>query len=390
LAESPEQADASAADISPERRGKFQEIPSRIVDSRLVTSSARVAAATATVSKANRTTWRGRFREVGWALLPLRVFLGVTFVYAGLYKLFDPTYLSATAPGGVKRQMQLSAASSPIGGLIQHTIEHSTIFGLMIAFGELAVGLGLLLGLWTRIAALGGMALAFTFLLTVSWTTRPYFYGPDIVYLLAYTPFVLTGDGGVLSWGAVLRRSARRDLRLPATPLGPESAEILREVDRRTLLRTVGATAAVGAAALLVGGLGVAVNRSEGDGSESGAAPAPTPALSSTAPPAAGAPAGATLIGAASAIAVGRSVSFTDPRSGGPAILLQPRSGSFLAYTAVCTHEGCTVSYDGRQFSCPCHGATFDATTGDVTGGPARGPLTKINVQMVNGQVYAV
>src|SRR5450759_3001945 len=129
-----------------------------------------MAAAAATVSKVNRTTWRVRFRETGCALLPLRLFLG----------------------------------------------------------------------LWTRIAALRGMALAFTFLLTVSCGTRPYFYGPDIIYLLAYTPFVLAGDGGVLSWGAVLRRGARLDLRLPATPLGPESAAILHEVDRRTLLRTGG------------------------------------------------------------------------------------------------------------------------------------------------------
>ena len=354
-----------------------------------MTSSARMAAAAATVSKVNRTTWRDRFRETGWALLPLRLFLGVTFVYAGLYKLYDPNYLSATAPGGVKRQMQLSAASSPIGGLIQHTIEHSSIFGLMIAFGELAVGIGLILGLWTRIAALGGMALAFTFLLTVSWSTRPYFYGPDIIYLLAYTPFVLAGDGGVFSWGAVLRRGARLDFRLPATPIGPESPETRLAIDRRTLLRTGGAAAAVGAAALLIGGIGVVANRSEGEGAAPGAAPAPTPTPGSTGN-AAGAPAGATLIGAASAIAVGRSVSFTDPKSGAPALLLQPKAGSFLAYTAVCTHQGCTVSYEGSQFACPCHGATFDATTGNVTGGPARGPLTKINVQVVNGQVYAV
>jgi len=357
-----------------------------------VTSSARTAAAAATVSKVNRTTWRDRFRETGWALLPLRLFLGVTFVYAGLYKLYDPNYLSATAPGGVKRQMQLSAASSPIGGLIQHTIEHSSIFGLMIAFGELAVGIGLILGLWTRIAALGGMALAFTFLLTVSWSTRPYFYGPDIIYLLAYTPFVLAGDGGVLSWGTVLRRGARLDLRLPATPIGPESPAILHEVDRRTLLRTGGAAAAVGAAALLVGGVGAALRRvvaDEGQGAGEGTQPNPA---SSAAPSSSGGagPAGATLIGPTSALAVGRSVSFTDPNSGGPAIALQPKAGTYLAYTAVCTHQGCTVSFEGSQFACPCHGATFDATSGNVTGGPARGPLTKIAVQVVNGQLYAV
>lgn len=353
-----------------------------------MTTSARKTAAAATVSKRTRTTWRDRLRETGWSLLPLRIFLGVTFIYASLFKLFDPAYLNATAPGGVKRQMQLAAASSPIGGLVQHTIEHAAVFGLLIAFGELAVGLGVLLGLWTRLAALGGMALAFTFLLTVSWSTRPYFYGPDIVYLFAFTPLVLAGDGGVFSWGVALRRSSRLDLGLPATAVGPESAAIGHEVERRTLLRTGVAAAAVGALGLLVGGVGGALRRfASGDqqhGAVANRAPAGAPA-----PSGGGAPAGATLIGAASSFGVGQSVSFTDPTSGGPAILLQPKAGSFLAYTAVCTHQGCTVAFDGSQFACPCHGATFDATSGDVTGGPARGPLTKIAVRVANGQVYA-
>lgn len=362
------------------------------MDSQPVTNSARRTAAVAATSRLERTSWRERLNETGWFLLPLRAFLGVTFIYAALYKLFDPNYLNATAPGGVTRQMQLAASSSPIGGIIQHTIEHATLFGLMIAFGELAVGLGVLLGLWTRLAALGGMALALTFLLTVSWTTRPYFYGPDIVYLFAFTPLVLAGDGAVFSWGGLIRRRVRRDMRLPETPTHSESVDTTMAVERRTILRTGGAAAAVGAMALLIGGVGGALRRSianEGQGEGEGTQPNPA---SSAAPSSSGGagPAGATLIGPASALAVGRSVSFTDPNSGGPAIALQPKAGTYLAYTAVCTHQGCTVSFEGSQFACPCHGATFDATSGNVTGGPARGPLTKIAVQVVNGQLYAV
>lgn len=36
-----------------------------------------------------------------YALLPLRVFLGVTFVYAGIDKLTDPRFLAASGPGSV-------------------------------------------------------------------------------------------------------------------------------------------------------------------------------------------------------------------------------------------------------------------------------------------------
>jgi thiosulfate dehydrogenase [quinone] large subunit len=38
-------------------------------------------------------------------LLPLRLFFGATFVYAGLQKLTDPQFFSATAPGFIGHQM---------------------------------------------------------------------------------------------------------------------------------------------------------------------------------------------------------------------------------------------------------------------------------------------
>ena len=61
-----------------------------------------------------------------------------------------------------------------------------------------------------------------------------------------------------------------------------------------------------------------------------------------------------------------------------------------VAYDAVCTHQGCTVDFDGTQFACPCHGATFSEETGDPTGGPARAPLQKFTVQESGGDLYVV
>lgn len=83
---------------------------------------------------------------------------------------------------------------------------------------------------------------------------------------------------------------------------------------------------------------------------------------------------------------------FTDPATGSPAYLMQPKAGIFLAYSGVCTHEGCTVGFDqgSNEFACPCHGARFDGSTGDVLQGPAQTPLTKINVAAADGVVYAV
>ena len=60
----------------------------------------------------------------------------------------------------------------------------------MIALGELAVGLGVLSGVLTRIAALGGMLLALMLFLTVSYHSDPYYTGADIVFLFAFTPLL--------------------------------------------------------------------------------------------------------------------------------------------------------------------------------------------------------
>ena len=47
--------------------------------------------------------WAGEgLRQPGWLILPLRAFLGVTFVYVGLQKLANPAYLDPTSPTSVQ------------------------------------------------------------------------------------------------------------------------------------------------------------------------------------------------------------------------------------------------------------------------------------------------
>jgi Rieske Fe-S protein len=96
-------------------------------------------------------------------------------------------------------------------------------------------------------------------------------------------------------------------------------------------------------------------------------------------------------IASASAISVGSSYPFTDSQ-GSPAFLLQPAKGKYLAYSAVCTHQGCIVGFDSgsNSFQCPCHGAGFDGQTGQVIAGPAPSPLTKIQVVESGGNIYMV
>jgi thiosulfate dehydrogenase [quinone] large subunit len=128
--------------------------------------------------------WTRRLHEPGALLLPMRAFLGVTFGFAGLQKLANPNYLDPHSPISVAAQMRTLQHSSPIGPLLGLSTHAPTAVGLLIAFAELAVGIGTLAGLYPRIAAAGGALLALTFFLTVSWNTRPYYYSADIVFVL--------------------------------------------------------------------------------------------------------------------------------------------------------------------------------------------------------------
>jgi Rieske Fe-S protein len=72
-----------------------------------------------------------------------------------------------------------------------------------------------------------------------------------------------------------------------------------------------------------------------------------------------------------------------------PVVVSQPTAGKVVAFSAVCTHQGCTVAPTGTEFDCPCHGSRFDATTGDVIQGPAQNPLTKLTAS-VSGDTVTV
>ena len=140
----------------------------------------------------------------GWALLPLRAFLGITFCFAGLQKLANPNFFNANSPSSIQAQLVASIRLSPLHGLLGHLLPFAVPIGIMIALGELAVGLGAILGLWTRVAAFGGMLLALTLFLTVSFHSSPYYTGADIVFVFAWIPLLLAGSGGVLALDGVI------------------------------------------------------------------------------------------------------------------------------------------------------------------------------------------
>ncbi|WP_459751687.1 DoxX family protein [Streptomyces sennicomposti] len=154
---------------------------------------------------------RGDWRDTAarYALLPLRVFLGVTFIYAGLDKLTDSAFLKASGAGSIGDTMRAVRDSSAIPALVDLSLKSPVGFGTTMALGELAVGIGVLVGLLGRLAALGGALISLSLWLTVSWSSTPYYYGNDLPYMFCWVPLVLAGTP-YWSLDALIRRRRRR------------------------------------------------------------------------------------------------------------------------------------------------------------------------------------
>lgn len=73
-----------------------------------------------------------------------------------------------------------------------------------------------------------------------------------------------------------------------------------------------------------------------------------------------------------------------------PILLHRKSTGDFLAFTAVCTHQGCIINdVTPKTFDCACHGSSFDSNTGIPSAlSPAKRPLTQYSVVTKDGSLY--
>lgn len=344
---------------------------------------------------------------------PLRLFLGITFVYAGIQKLTDPQFFSPDSAGYIGRQISAFAAGSPIRALLLNlALPHAALFGSLVAWGELAIGIGALLGLLLRPAAFFGALLSMLFFLSASWRVHPYFYGSDIVFLFAWLTVLLAGpaaggwfalDTRLAAWLAahIPPESSARFERAANTVLGVQPPAVDPTATRGRAGGRVGRSgrygsttrrefvkgALVGVTASLGAILAVVLFSKGGSPSATAGNPA-VPTATTGAGDVATATAGSdNPIAMASQVPKNSAVSFTLPANGDPGVLVHLSNGNFVAFDAVCTHAGCPVQYDpsSRLLLCPCHGAAFDpAQNAAVVQGPADIPLASAPVHVDN------
>lgn len=366
-----------------------------------------------------------------WVLVPLRLFLGVTFIYAGLQKLTDPQYFNPSARGFIGRQIMAFANGSPLHAfLIRVAVPHAAFFGALVAYGELAIGLGVLLGLLSRAAALCGLLINLIFFLSADWHVFPYFYGSDIVFLFCWLTLLVAGptnqvmpalDTWLVRWLVASAQPERQASRAAlcawlfgvqftspqtlAEPAGQSARgaqkgqaqsqfrawqlEQLRQESRRNF---VFGSLAGGALMLVVALVAQALHVLPGSNIDTNAGSDGTGSENTPVTPTLGSPVASETPGNVAAngviaqisdVPINSATTFTLASNGDPGILIHLNNGQFVAFDATCTHAGCPVDYDpsSQQLVCPCHGATFDpAKNAAVIDGPAQTSLTNLPV----------
>ena len=374
---------------------------------------------------------RQKERALGWVILPLRLFLGITFLYGGFQKLTDPQYFDPSARGYIGKQIEAFATGSPIHNfLINVALFHAHLFGALVAYGELAIGIATLLGFLTLPAAFSGLLLNVLFFLSATWRVYPYFYGSDIVFIFCWITLLVAGsvssvlptvDGFIVSlllkppssgWRLKLGRVLRvflgvREKAYPQEGIQKISNNQRRQYPPATIRKNYkqkqGALqqpnkarrsfiwgAVTGGFVMLTLAWTAERLHLVPQSVNNLVSQAPTPAPTQQTPGLSGTTVtngSSTIIGHTSDVPINNATSFTIPSNGDPGVLIHLNNGQFVAFDAVCTHAGCPVDYDpGTQhLICPCHGAEFDpAHAAAVLGGPTITPLASVSIHVDN------
>ena len=140
-----------------------------------------------------------------------------------------------------------------------------------------------------------------------------------------------------------------------------------------------------GAGAACVAALSGCTAYNANNGGLAGAPPAPNSPAASTGSSGTGTGAGTgagnapDVLASTSDVPVGGGKILADKKI----VITQPHAGTFDAFTAVCTHQGCIVStVSGGTINCPCHGSKYSIVNGSVVHGPATLPLASVSIEV--------
>lgn len=134
--------------------------------------------------------------RAAWLWLPLRIWLGYRWIDASLHKIDNPAWVNT---GEALKGFWLNAVSIPEGGrppisfdwyreFIQLLLDAQSYawFGKLIAYGEMIIGVALILGAFTGIAAFFGAFMNWNFMMAGTASTNPLMFLFSFGLILAW------------------------------------------------------------------------------------------------------------------------------------------------------------------------------------------------------------
>jgi thiosulfate dehydrogenase (quinone) large subunit len=132
-----------------------------------------------------------------WLWLAVRVYVGYDFLTAGWHKFTSPAWMDGSGVGIVgfwKGALGTTPSGAPVitfdwyRGFLQFLVDTNSAgwFSYVIVFGELAVGIGLVVGAFVGLAATGGLLMNMAFLLAGTTSTNPVLAILGVLLILAW------------------------------------------------------------------------------------------------------------------------------------------------------------------------------------------------------------
>jgi thiosulfate dehydrogenase [quinone] large subunit len=151
-----------------------------------------------------------KYAAVAW--LAVRVWVGIMWMQAGIAKVWgaeNPAFLHNNGAGVAGFAGHGTPAYS-WWGTVMHSfvVPNASWIAVIVAFGELAIGLGLVVGFLTRTAAIASLLLLFTYIMSGTASVCAFYALCAIIVLATWRTSTWIGVDGVLSGFKQRRRHA--------------------------------------------------------------------------------------------------------------------------------------------------------------------------------------
>lgn len=149
--------------------------------------------------------------RMAWVWLVLRLYVGYEWVMAGWEKLTSPAWTGAQAGTAIRGFLSGAAAQATgahpavqswYASFITGTaLPHAVLFSYLVTYGELAVGIALIVGVFTGIAAFFGAFMNINYLFAGAVSTNPLLLLIELFLILAWRNAGWLGiDRWLLPW----------------------------------------------------------------------------------------------------------------------------------------------------------------------------------------------